>query len=308
MQHQTIARILNLIADEDQQILNLSVDDARALLLSDDPPDVLRIEGSFALLARDGQRVRLARSLDRPLRYFLAKAADGPVLIVADRIDEIATRAGARGAGGPVPPELHAHGAGAPRHDAPARRLPRSQPGPPALLRSAARDAAAGPRRHRPAVHRGALLRELRRWLAVQDRGRADRRPLLRRHRQRRGPARASTTLLLDAGQIPARLKAFTLSVDGDGDDRAQAREFLRRTGPRDVRRDDRVPSSATRSAARRRASIEDYKPLDVECAAMNLALLAGASASAIPSGACSSTATAATRTSRTTRSRRTPS
>src|SRR4051812_1929082 len=88
----TVARVLNLIPDEDQQILNLSVEDARRLLLSGDPRDVLRIEGSFALVARDAgehQRVCLARSLDRPLRYFLAKEVDGPMLVVADRIDAL---------------------------------------------------------------------------------------------------------------------------------------------------------------------------------------------------------------------------
>ncbi len=47
------------------------------------------IDGSFALVARDGIRVRLARSLDRPLRYFLAKRAAGPALFVADRIDTL---------------------------------------------------------------------------------------------------------------------------------------------------------------------------------------------------------------------------
>src|SRR5207253_841469 len=47
------------------------------------------IDGSFALLARDGKTVRMARSLDRPLRYFLAKRKEGPALIVADRIDAI---------------------------------------------------------------------------------------------------------------------------------------------------------------------------------------------------------------------------
>ena len=31
----------------------------------------------------------MARSLDRPMRYFLAKRQEGPVLIVAARIDEI---------------------------------------------------------------------------------------------------------------------------------------------------------------------------------------------------------------------------
>jgi asparagine synthase (glutamine-hydrolysing) len=81
--------------------------------------------------------------------------------------------------------------------------------------------------------------------------------------------------LLLNEGQSPARLKAFTLSVDGKGEDASQAREFLRRTQLEmlgesiDVRSDDLDPMRAV-------AVIEDYKPLDVECAAVNLALLAG--------------------------------
>ena len=48
-----------------------------------------RIAGSFALVAREGKTVKMARSLDRPLRYFLAKRQEGPVLIVAARIDAI---------------------------------------------------------------------------------------------------------------------------------------------------------------------------------------------------------------------------
>ena len=45
------------------------------------------------------------------------------------------------------------------------------------------------------------------------------------------------------------------------------------------------VAAERARSARARSSVIEDYKPLDVECAAVNLALLRGASASAIPSG-----------------------
>ncbi len=48
------------------------------------------IAGQFALFHKRGTCVRLARSLGRPLRYFLAKLVDGPCLIVAERIDEIA--------------------------------------------------------------------------------------------------------------------------------------------------------------------------------------------------------------------------
>ena len=79
--------------------------------------------------------------------------------------------------------------------------------------------------------------------------------------------------LLLEMGQSPARLKAFTLSVDGAGADIEQAREFLRRVDLEvlgecvDVPVDRLDPKTAVQV-------IEDYKPRDVECATVNLALL----------------------------------
>jgi asparagine synthase (glutamine-hydrolysing) len=79
--------------------------------------------------------------------------------------------------------------------------------------------------------------------------------------------------LLLESGQSPARLKAFTLSVDGGGDDARQAREFLRQLDLEflgetvDVAADRLDPLTAV-------GVIEDYKPRDVECATVNLALL----------------------------------
>src|SRR5215510_4801670 len=85
-----IAQVVNLIPDTAQQLWSGDLDVARRALLAADPADVLAIQGSFALVAQDGERVVLARSLDRPMRYFLAKAVDGPALIVAERIDEIA--------------------------------------------------------------------------------------------------------------------------------------------------------------------------------------------------------------------------
>jgi len=84
-----IACVIDLVRPESQRLWSTTDDDARRRLLSTDPRSVLEIDGSFALVAQDGERVMLARSLDRPLRYFLAKAVDGPVLIVAERIDEI---------------------------------------------------------------------------------------------------------------------------------------------------------------------------------------------------------------------------
>jgi asparagine synthase (glutamine-hydrolysing) len=273
LRHQTIARILNLVADEGQQILNLSVDDARALLLSEDPADVLRIEGSFALLARDGQRVRLARSLDRPLRYFLAKEKDGPMLVVADRIDQIRDALEREGHGDQFHPSytrmIPAHHVteiqlvGCPDPNPVYRRFfdPPREVLPPDL------DAIGE-------AYVRALCEEIRLWLAalpaaeplgVLFSGGIDSGALLL----------ALYHELLAAGQSPARLKAFTLAVDGGGADLEQAREFLRRT---DLQLFGEVieAASADIDPFAAVAAIEDYKPLDVECAAMNLALFRG--------------------------------
>src|SRR5882762_2316791 len=84
-----IERVVDLLDPALNRIYNLSLEDARARVLSNNAEAVREIEGSFALLARDGKTVRMARSLDRPMRYFLAKRAEGPALIVADRIDAI---------------------------------------------------------------------------------------------------------------------------------------------------------------------------------------------------------------------------
>src|SRR5215212_11058417 len=94
---QYIARVVNLIPEKSQRLWSLNEADARQRLLETDCGAMLGIDGSFALVAQDGERVLLARSLDRPMRYFLAKAVDGPVLLVAERIDEIATELARRG-------------------------------------------------------------------------------------------------------------------------------------------------------------------------------------------------------------------
>ncbi len=86
---QYIERVVDLLDPEENQLYNLAIEDARALLLNEAPEAMLRVEGSFALIARAGKTVRMARSLDRPMRYFLAKRKEGPVLIVASRIDAI---------------------------------------------------------------------------------------------------------------------------------------------------------------------------------------------------------------------------
>lgn len=273
MRHQTIARVLNLIPDEDQQILNMGVDDARALLLAENPADVLRIEGSFALIVRNGQQVRLARSLDRPLRYFLAKEKDGPMLVVADRIDQIRDALEREGHGDQFHPSytrmVPAHHVteiqlvGCPDPNPVYRRFfdPPREVLPPDL------DAIGE-------AYVQALCDEIHLWVAAVP----EREPLGVLFS---GGIDSGAVLLalyhelLARGQSPARLKAFTLAVDGGGADLEQAREFLRRTGLQMLHEVIEAPS-ATLDPFAAVAVIEDYKPLDVECATVNLALLRG--------------------------------
>jgi asparagine synthase (glutamine-hydrolysing) len=273
LQHQTIARVLNLIPDEDQQILNLSVEEARRLLLADDPRDVLRIEGSFALVTRDGQRVCLARSLDRPLRYFLAKETDGPMLVVADRIDALRDALEREGHGDQFHPSYTRM---VPAHHVTEIQLvgcPDPNPAyrrffdPPRAVLPPDLDAIGE-------AYVRALCEEVRLWLAVVP----EREPLGVLFS---GGVDSGALLLclyhelLSCGQSPSRLKAFTLAVDGAGEDLEQAREFLRRTGLQMFGEAVEVASSELDPFAAVEA-IEDYKPLDVECAAMSLALLKG--------------------------------
>jgi asparagine synthase (glutamine-hydrolysing) len=84
-----VERVVDLTEPEANQILNFTVEEARAHLLTGQADAVRTIHGSFALVGREGKTVRMARSLDRPMRYFLAKRQEGPVLIVAPRIDAI---------------------------------------------------------------------------------------------------------------------------------------------------------------------------------------------------------------------------
>ena len=87
--HQYLERVVDLLDPASNKIYNMPVDEARARVLNGSPQAVREIDGSFSLVAREGKRVRLARSMDRPMRYFLAKRHEGPALIVADRIDAI---------------------------------------------------------------------------------------------------------------------------------------------------------------------------------------------------------------------------
>jgi asparagine synthase (glutamine-hydrolysing) len=273
--HRTVllARVIDLTDPSGNRIYNMSVEEARALVASGDADAVQRIDGEFALVGQHGKSVCLARTIGRLLRYFIAKWHDGPILIVADRIDTIRAQLSALGLEEQFHPSY--------TRMVPAHHLVRIElvgcPDPnPTYARffNPERNTLPADVEDVGARYIGAAYHEVVRWLervppreplGVCFSGGIDSGAvfLLTYH------------ALLQRGDSPARLKAFTLAVDGGGPDLEQAREFLRRLGLElfleaiPVRADEVRVEDAVRA-------IEDYKPLDVQSAAMALALCRG--------------------------------
>ncbi len=269
---QYLEKVVDLTDPTANRILNMSVEEARQTVLSGNAEAVGQIEGSFALLARNGKTVRMARSLDRPLRYFLAKRHEGPALIVADRIDTIYRQLQAEGLDDQFHPSytrmVPAHYLveiqliGCPDPDPTYHRFftPQRNVLPTDLDEIGRR-------------YVGALANEVVRWLqqlpAKEPIGVAF-----------SGGIDSGAVFLLtyhvmrQLGMSPSRLKAFTLNF-GDGPDFAQAREFLERLGLGLFLEgiDADLSSLDVRETLQ---VIEDYQALDVECAAMGLALCRG--------------------------------
>ena len=260
-----------LIPDDEQFVLNMSLDEARRRLLAPDPAAVMEIQGSFALVAREGERVRLARSLNRPLRYFLAKETAGPMLVVSDRIDAIHQFLASHGYAHQFHPTYTRM---APAHHVTELRLIGCPDPNPTHRRFLAPPPQALPA-DLDVIGRQYIeqtLAELHAWLAhlgasepigVLFSGGLDSGAILL----------CLHEALLQRGESPARLKAFTLSVDGGGADLEQARQFLRQADL-EVLGEDVAVSSADVDPFEACRVIEDYKALDVECAATALALL----------------------------------
>ena len=267
-----VERVVDLLHPDGNQIYNLSVEEARNLLLDQSCASIREIQGSFALLAQSGKTVRMARSLDRPMRYFLAKRQAGPVLIVADRIDAIFDWLKSEGLEGQFHPSytrmVPAHHVvelqliGCPDPDPSYSRFftPSSATLPPDL----------------DVIGRsyiGALAEEIARWLKVVP---------------AKEPIGVAFSGGIDSGSVflttyhvmrklgmnPARLKAFVLDL-GDGPDLEQARLFLDRLGLSLFL--EPIPMNpSTLDASDTIRIVEDYKPLDIESATMALALCRG--------------------------------
>jgi len=255
------------------------------------------------LLARDGKTVRMARSLDRPMRYFLAKREAGPALIVADRIDAIHEQLKREGLADQFHPSYTRM---VPAHYIIELQLIGCPDPDPTYTRFF------NPQRNKFSTdldeigraYIGALADEIAKWVrrnSGADVPRASSPASVRLAESpsagtAKGETAAETAAPLgvcfsggiDSGAVflttyhvmrklglsPSRLKAFTLSF-GDGPDLQQAREFLKRVGLEmflePIEAD--LASIDVRETIR---TLEDYKPLDVECASMGLTLCRG--------------------------------
>jgi asparagine synthase (glutamine-hydrolysing) len=273
--HQAIplSRVIDLTDAAGNRIYSHTIDEARALVASGDSAAVARIDGEFALVGQNGKRVCMARTIGRLMRYFIAKWHDGPILIVADRIDMIRAQLRALGLEGQFHPSY--------TRMVPAHHVVRIDlvgcPDPnPTYARFFAPERNALPADVAEIGKRyiAAADREIGRWL--------DRVPT----REPLGVCFSggvdsgavfllTYNALLRRGESPARLKAFTLSVDGGGPDLEQAREFLRRLDLELFLEAIPVRSDEVRLEDAIRV-IEDYKPLDVQSGAMALALCRG--------------------------------
>ncbi len=273
-QFQYVERVIDLTDPSKNVIYNMTVDEARELIKSGKPADVRKIDGQFALVSIEGKMIHLARSIGRPLRYFIAKLAAGPCLVIAERIDTIYEYLKKEGLDNQFHPSY--------TRMAPAHYITKV-----ALLGcpdpSPVYERFFYPKRNKfkgnsideiGKVYMRVLYEEIKKWL---------------RYRATSGPIGVSFSAGIDSGSVflltyhalrelgesPSRLKAFTLSVDGGGEDLKQARKFMDSLDmglflePIEVSSSDLDWKTTVKV-------VEDYKPLDIQSATMNFALLNG--------------------------------
>ncbi|MCX6302402.1 MAG: asparagine synthase-related protein [Bacteroidia bacterium] len=274
MNNQYVSRVVDLTHPEKNVIYNMTNEEAVSLLKSGGVDTVRGIDGQFCLVSVDGKTIRMARSIGRPIRYFIAKRPDGPNLIIAERIDVIYDYLRKEGLDHQFHPSY--------TRMAPAHYITRIEllgcPDPNPVYERFFR-----PERNKYSPsdtakigehYIGALYLEIRKWLE---------------HRAQAGPIGVTFSAGVDSGAVflltyhalrelgesPSRLKAFTLSVDGGGEDLVQARKFMDALNLELFLEPVELDYSALdwKEAIR---LVEDYKPLDIQSATMNLSLLQG--------------------------------
>jgi asparagine synthase (glutamine-hydrolysing) len=276
MPHHYVSRVVDLLPADINQIHDMAVDDARRRVQSGDATAVRAIDGSFALVATEGITVRMARSLDRPMRYFLAKRHEGPALYVADRIDTLHQALESDGLAGQFHPSYTRM---VPAHYVVEIALVGCPDPDPIYTRffTPTRNALPSSLDELGQRYIGAMATEVEKWLRGIEDSSSSPEPI--------GVAFSGGIdsgavflvvyhTMLKMGLSPARLKAFVLNLGG-GPDLDQARSFLSTLGL-SIFLEEIEPASARLDVGETLQVLEDYKPLDVECAAMGLELCRG--------------------------------
>src|SRR5664280_1055735 len=84
-----VSNVTDLTNPEKNVIYNMTHEEAVNIVKAGDVNAVRTIDGQFSLVSVEGKTIRIARSIGRPIRYFIAKRPGGPELVIAERIDVI---------------------------------------------------------------------------------------------------------------------------------------------------------------------------------------------------------------------------
>ena len=270
-QYQYVERLVDLMDPSKNVLLNMSYEAAAMRVSSGDPRKISEIDGQFGIVQKQGNVVRMARSIGRPMRYFLAKRAEGPCLIVAERMEQLLNVLIDEG----LEDQFHpSYTRMVPAHYVVEIALVGCPDPNPINTRffTPKRNALSTDLEEIGHHYIGKVTEVIDKWLDNID----DSEPLgvlfsggvdsgailiLLQH------------LLLKRGQPANRLKAFTLNVDETSQDTNQAKRFVDEVGMSmfleviNVNQED-IDFKTTIKL------IEDYKPLDVQSATMAYALL----------------------------------
>ena len=265
---------MDLTNPEKNVIYNMTHEAAVNILKSGDTEAVRSIDGQFCLVSVDGKTIRMARSIGRPVRYFIAKKAAGPVLIIAERIDVIYDYLKKEGLDNQFHPSYSRM---APAHYITKIELlgcPDPNPVYSRFFTPERNRFSAGNPGQIGKDYVGTVYNEIKKWLQC---------------RAKNGPVGVTFSAGIDSGAVflltyhalrelgesPSRLKAFTLTIDGAGEDLIQARKFLGALNLELFLEPVEVDYTSLdwKMAVR---IVEDYKPLDIQSATMSLALLQG--------------------------------
>ena len=274
MNNQYVSQVVDLTNPEKNVIYNMTHEEAVNIVRSGDAEAVRTIDGQFSLVSVEGKTIRIARSIGRPIRYFIAKRPAGPELVIAERIDVIFNYLKKEGLDHQFHPSY--------TRMAPAHYITKIEllgcPDPNPVY-----DRFFTPERNRFSnegtakigeKYIGTLYNEIKKWL---------------KYRAKSGPVGVTFSAGIDSGSVflltyhalkelgesPSRLKAFTLSIDGDGADLLQAKKFLETLNLGLFLEPIEVDYS-TLNWKKAVKVVEDYKALDIQSATMNLSLLQG--------------------------------